>query len=295
MARRFQKTQRSCRLLVKHFWNILGQNYHRYVEWPNSVVAHRLQLQGFQQQQTRFRSFAGLFGIILVQRFTVQSPNITTIVQSDVVGNAEGGDRGEQTSTMNIFEVILQLICNADQKVIDCHVALATEYHFDRSPIAKQLNGGGLLNNGSYLIGNRCFPLRSYLVTPFSRPENPSEVNFNRHLAVALEFGQNTMNSMMKRFHILHSDRLNDLTDLNTIRRLMESICVLHNLSIAIEDDYLERSDRVTPWKPMVVEALEYSPLQEAEPAVSKEEKAAALQRRQQLMRNLPNVFSVPK
>lgn len=189
-------------------------------------MSQQLQLQGFQQHP-QLQIFPGLFAIILLERFKVytQSKN----------NNAEGGE---------YFEVMLQIVCNADQKVIDCHLEMVKEYNFDNSPIGVLLNNennGQILSKQCYLIGKNCFPLRSYLITPILKPRMSSEITFNRHMNTILNFGQNILNTILTRFNILRDNSLYEINDFHSTRQIMQTICVLHNLSIAIEDDYVDR------------------------------------------------------
>uniref|UniRef100_A0A1A9UUZ0 DDE Tnp4 domain-containing protein n=1 Tax=Glossina austeni TaxID=7395 RepID=A0A1A9UUZ0_GLOAU len=219
MSRRFQVSLLECESLVKQFWHIMSENYETYIRWPNSQLSQKLEVQGFQQHN-RLKIFPQLFGVVAMKRL-------------DIFLASEDSE----------IPVILQVVCNADQKVIDCFVELEQEYTFEETPMGQILTmNENSMPKDSYLIGNQCFPLKSYLIRPFSAPCFQKEQEFNRLLDLALELAQDSLDIMAKRFNALYALEARDLPE---VRKILETICALHNLSIAIEDDYVDRKRQV--------------------------------------------------
>lgn len=139
--------------------------------------------------------------------------------------------------------IILQIVCNVDQKVIDCFVELEQDYTFDDTPMGQILAlNENTMPKGCYLIGNKSFPLKPYLMKPVTSPCFRKEHEFNRLLEPALMLGQDTLDIMAKRFNALYALEAKDLAE---VRKILETVCALHNLSVAIEDDYVDRKREV--------------------------------------------------
>ncbi|XP_061390572.1 uncharacterized protein LOC133325889 [Musca vetustissima] len=219
ISRRFHIPQPDCELIVSQFWHIISDKYESYIKWPNSHLFQQLQLQGFQKHP-QLKIFPNLFGILALKRL-------------DIFLASEDAE----------ISIILQIVCNVDQKVIDCFVELEQEYSFDETPMGQILAlNENTMPKGCYLIGNKSFPLKPYLMKPITNPCFRKEHEFNRLLEPALRLGQDTLDIMAKRFNALYALEARDLAE---VRKILETVCALHNLSVAIEDDYVERKREV--------------------------------------------------
>lgn len=176
-------------------------------------------MQGFQKH-LQLKVFPNLFGVLAIKRL-------------DIFLASEDAE----------IPIILQIVCDVDQKVIDCFVELEQDYTFDETPMGQILAlNENTMPNGCYLIGNKSFPLKPYLMKPFSNPCFRKEHEFNDLLEPALKLGIDTLDIMAKRFNALYALEAKDLCE---VRKILETICALHNLSVAIEDDYVERKREV--------------------------------------------------
>lgn len=211
--------QAECEAVINNFWHIISDKYESYIKWPNSQLSQQLQLQGFQKH-SQLKIFPNLFGVLATKRL-------------DTFMATEDSE----------VSIVLQIVCNVDQKVIDCFVELEQDYSFDETPMGQILAlNENTMPKGCYLIGNKSFPLKPYLMKPFANPCFRKEQEFNRLLEPALTLAQDTLDIMAKRFNALYALEARDLAE---VRKILETICALHNLSVAIEDDYVERKREV--------------------------------------------------
>ncbi|KAH8261226.1 hypothetical protein KR044_005637 [Drosophila immigrans] len=215
IARKFQFPWSLCQQVVRSFWHIISDNYESFIKWPNSLEAQQSTLQGFQAV-SQLSCFQELFGIIVLKRV-------------DIFMECEHAE----------VAVVLQLICNAEHKIIDCYVELEQDYSFEESPIGQTLAlNPRTMPAGSYLIGSHSFPLKSYLIRPIEAECFRKDSVFNGLLEPAFQLAENVLDSLARRFQTLYAL---EARDLNEVRLIVESICAMHNLCVEYEDDYLEK------------------------------------------------------
>lgn len=223
ISKRFKISQSDCEAIISQFWHIISDKYESYIKWPNSQLSQQLQIEGFQKH-SKLKIFPNLFGVLAIKRLDI------FLVSED----AE-------------IPVILQIVCDVDQKVIDCFVELEHDYAFDGTPMGQILSlNENTMPKDCYLIGNKNFPLKPYLVTPISSPCFRKEHEFNSLLEPALKLANDTLDIMAKRFNALYALEAKDLGE---VRKILETICALHNLCVSIEDDYVERKREVASFK----------------------------------------------
>lgn len=214
IARKFQFPWAVCQQVVRSFWHIISDNYESFIKWPNSLEAQQSTLQGFQDVP-QLRCFHDLFGIITLKRI-------------DIFMESEHAE----------VAVVLQLICNAEHKIIDCYVELAQEYNFEDSPIGQTLAlNPRTMPANSYLIGSSSFPLKSYLIRPIETECFRKDTVFNGLLEPAYQLADDVLDILARRFHTLYAL---EARDLNEVRLIVESICAMHNLCLDFQDNYLE-------------------------------------------------------
>ncbi|KAH8239053.1 hypothetical protein KR032_000299 [Drosophila birchii] len=217
IARKFRLPWALCQQVVRGFWHCISDNYESFIKWPNSLAAQRSTLQGYQRLE-ELRCFRELFGIITLKRL-------------DVFLESEHAE----------VPVVLQLICNAERKIIDCYVELFVEYSFEDSPIGQTLAlNPRTMPAGSYLIGNSVFPLKSYLMRPIEAECFRKDAVFNELLRPAFLLAEKVLDSLARRFNTLYAL---EARDLNEVRLIVESICAMHNLCEDFEDDGLTNDD----------------------------------------------------
>ncbi|KAH8270627.1 hypothetical protein KR018_012548 [Drosophila ironensis] len=217
IARKFRLPWALCQQVVRGFWHCISDNYESFIKWPNSVAAQRNTLQGYQELE-QLRCFRKVFGIIALKRL-------------DVFLESEHAE----------VPVVLQLICNAERKIIDCYVELAVEYSFEDSPIGQTLAlNPRTMPAGTYLIGNGAFPLKSFLMRPIEAECFRKDTVFNDLLRPAFELADRVLDKLAQRFNTLYAL---EARDLNEVRLIVESICAMHNLCEECQDDAIAGDD----------------------------------------------------
>ncbi|EDW29482.1 GL22751 [Drosophila persimilis] len=215
ISRKYQLPWALCQQVVRSFWNVISDNYESFIKWPNSLAAQQNTLQGYQSLP-QLKCFKELFGIITLKRL-------------DVFLESEHAE----------VPVVLQLICNAEKKIIDCYVELAHEYTFEDSPIGQTLAlNPRTMPAGSYLIGNSVFPLKSYLMRPIESECFRKDAVFNDLMKPAFQLAEKVLDALARRFNTLYAL---EARDLNEVRLIVESICAMHNLCEEFRDDYLDQ------------------------------------------------------
>lgn len=215
IGRKFNITKHVCQQVIRLFWRRISAQYETLIQWPSTPEKRQYTVQTFQSNQ-QLNKFQQLFGILATK-------------QLDVFLEAENEER----------QVVLQIICDGDQKVIDCFLVLADEYSFDTSPIGQTLAlNVQTMPLGSYLIGDESFPLKPYLLRPIGAPSDEKERAFNKALQPALLLAQQSLDSMAKRFNALYAL---EARNLHEVRKIVDTVCALHNLCVDMEDEYVER------------------------------------------------------
>lgn len=214
ISRRFRVPLSHCHIIIRDFWTIISEHYESFIKWPNSHEAQMHCITGFQAMP-ELKSLKNMFGVIAIKRLDI-------FLESE----------DEETS------VIMQIICSADHTIIDCFVELASEYSFEATPIGQTLEiNPQTIPTNSYLIGDRSFPLKRYLMRPFEIECFRVESDFNKIMNLAVDNANQVLDKMTKRFNTLYALEAKDMTE---VRKVIETICSLHNLCQEFGDDCIE-------------------------------------------------------
>lgn len=98
---------------------------------------------------------------------------------------------------------------------------------FQRSTLYRRLENDTLLPKGGFLVGDDAFPLKPYLLKPYSRASmNHAERIFNYRLSRARRIVENGFGILTSRFRVLaHACSL----DVRTTEKVVAAACSLHN------------------------------------------------------------------
>lgn len=208
ISRRFGVKLEDCQKDIRSFWSEVAQNKRYFLKWPNSIE-QRLILRKNRNNDI-VSPLRGYFGGILLEQF-------------DIFFECHNKE----------IPVVLQIVCDLKHRILDCFVDFASCYSFSNSPIGKRLEKEGLVDD-SYLVGDRNFPLKEFLLTPFDKKQgkfNRSEKLWNSLVDRVDLHAKSVLYKMMKRFNTLYALETKDLEELKII---CDTICCIHNLCLDV-------------------------------------------------------------
>lgn len=212
ISRRFGLKLEGCQKDIRSFWSEVAQNKRYFLKWPNSIE-QRLILRKNRNNDI-VSPLRGYFGGILLE-------------QLDIFFECQNKE----------IPVVLQIVCDLKHRILDCFVDFASCYSFGNSPIGRKLEEEGLAED-SYLIGDRNFPLKEYLLTPFDKKQgkfNRSEKMWNTLVDRVDLHAKSVLYKMMKRFNTLYALETKDLEELKMI---CDTICCIHNLCLDVSREH---------------------------------------------------------
>lgn len=140
-------------------------------------------------------------------------------------------------SRQDVASVALQAVCDPTGHFLDVFVGppgdLEAESVFLASPLAEELPHW--CQDGHHLVGGPEFPLREYLLTPFTPPDGSAahEAAFNERHERARAPIDRAFALLKGRFRQLH---FLEFVTANKMRRFIMACCVLHNLCVRAGD-----------------------------------------------------------
>lgn len=90
---------------------------------------------------------------------------------------------------------------------------------------------------GDYLLGDKGYASKSYLLTPFLNPNTPSEVAYNHAHAVTRNVIERCFGVLKRRFPVLS---LGIRLAMNTTLAVIVACAVLHNIAVEQHDEEIE-------------------------------------------------------
>lgn len=109
----------------------------------------------------------------------------------------------------------------------------------------------GILTDGSCLVADDAFPLKTYLIKPYNVPSSKEEKNFNYRLSRARRVVENAFGILVSRFRIFEKKIA---CKLSTVDSIVKAACSLHNwlrktesnnyfLSGSVDEENLDTGD----------------------------------------------------
>uniref|UniRef100_A0A3B1IY90 Putative nuclease HARBI1 n=1 Tax=Astyanax mexicanus TaxID=7994 RepID=A0A3B1IY90_ASTMX len=162
----------------------------RFIDFPTTPRV-------IQQKQTQFMQIAGfprVVGAIDGTHIKIIAPSIN----EDVYVNRK-----------RYHSINTQVVFDAEYNILDVVPKWPGSTHDARIFTESGLNKlfeTGLVPPGCHLLGDKGYPLRRWLLTPFSRTVTEAQINYNRAHRSTRSVVERGIGQWKRRFHILHSE-----------------------------------------------------------------------------------------
>ncbi|XP_068165143.1 putative nuclease HARBI1 isoform X3 [Antennarius striatus] len=211
--------------------------------------------QSFQEFR-RVAGFPGVLGvldcvqvlhIILTLRKTL-CPSVLLLIRLFLVQVTIKAPNSEDASYVNkkgFHSVGCQLVCDARGLLLSAETCwpggLKDTDVLERSVLHQQLQG---IEDG-WLLGDRRYPLKKWLMTPVDCPESPAEFRYNLAHAATHEIVDRTFRAIQTRFRCLDGTKGYLQYSPERSSSILLACCVLHNASLqsGLDAWTLERTD----------------------------------------------------
>ncbi|XP_056016141.1 putative nuclease HARBI1 [Ostrea edulis] len=183
----------------------------RFVQFPSSAAEIR-------RNQESFHAIAGFPGIV----GAIDGTHIQIIAPHEY--------ENEFVNRHNYHSINTQVVFDAKYRIIDVVAKWPGSTHDSRI-----LNESGLRvlfeNNHipihTHLLGDSGYPSKRWLLTPFLRPNQPSQLNYNRAHKKTRSVVERGIGQLKRRFHVLHGEiRLSP----EKACQVILSCAILHNI-----------------------------------------------------------------
>ncbi|XP_068612599.1 putative nuclease HARBI1 [Brachionichthys hirsutus] len=182
------------------------------------------------QEFRRVAGFPGVLGVLDCVQVTIKAPN------------------NEDSSYVNkkgFHSVGCQLVCDARGLLLGAETCwpggLKDADVLERSRLRQQLQG---VQDG-WLLGDRRYPLKKWVMTPVDCPESPAEFRYNLAHAATHEIVDRTFRAIQTRFRCLDGAKGYLQYSPERSSSILLACCVLHNASLqsGLDAWTLERTD----------------------------------------------------
>lgn len=203
---------------VHHCIDKIGRLAPKYIKFPST----REEVENAMQRFYKNSGFPGVIGAIDCTHIPITSPSIQI---------------GEQfRNRKGYFSMNVQLVCEPTLYISDVVAGWPGAHHdaniFDNSSLRAKFEWGELPQG--YLVGDSGYPLRSYLLTPVSNPENDREVNYNTSHVQARNCIERANGVLKRRFPALqYGLRVN----IENVPGIIVAAVVLHNIALFMNDE----------------------------------------------------------
>lgn len=166
--------------------------------------------------------FPGVIGCIDCTHIQIKSP---------------GGDNAElYRNRKGYFSINTQAVCDSSLRIMNIVARWPGSVHdstiFNNSRLHADLENG--LYGAGYLLGDRGYPCKPYLLTPFTNPILPDQQAYNRSHIRTRNTIERCFGVIKRRFPCLS---LGLRTSVDTTLTIIVACCVLHNLAINMNDE----------------------------------------------------------
>ncbi|XP_068165142.1 putative nuclease HARBI1 isoform X2 [Antennarius striatus] len=185
--------------------------------------------QSFQEFR-RVAGFPGVLGVLDCVQVTIKAPN---------------SEDASYVNKKGFHSVGCQLVCDARGLLLSAETCwpggLKDTDVLERSVLHQQLQG---IEDG-WLLGDRRYPLKKWLMTPVDCPESPAEFRYNLAHAATHEIVDRTFRAIQTRFRCLDGTKGYLQYSPERSSSILLACCVLHNASLqsGLDAWTLERTD----------------------------------------------------
>uniref|UniRef100_A0A3Q3VWC3 Putative nuclease HARBI1 n=1 Tax=Mola mola TaxID=94237 RepID=A0A3Q3VWC3_MOLML len=199
------------------------------VEKAPQFITFNIREQSFQEFQ-KVAGFPGVLGVLDCVQVTIKAPN------------------SEDSSYVNkkgFHSVGCQLVCDARGLLLSAETrwpgGLKDTDVLQRSALHTQLQD----SQEGWLLGDRRYPLRKWLMTPIDSPETPAEFQYNMAHTATHEIVDRTFRAIQTRFRCLDDTKGYLQYSPERSSSILLACCVLHNASLqsGLDAWTLERTD----------------------------------------------------
>lgn len=144
----------------------------------------------------------------------------------------------------DIPAITLQGICDARKKFIDVFTGIPSKIHDSRvlklSDINEQLPG--ICEGKFHILGDAAYPIREWIMVPYRDYGNLSEKEklYNKKFCATRVLIENSFGLLKGRFRQLTEL---DIHNVDKISKFIISCCVIHNLCIDNNDDFIDQCE----------------------------------------------------
>ncbi|XP_046345474.2 putative nuclease HARBI1 isoform X1 [Haliotis rufescens] len=194
----------------------------------DSLTSHRIlrrfvtfpvQPQEIRRHQQRFyqtANFPGIVGVIDGTHIQIQAPSV---------------NEKEFVNRHNYHSVNTQIVFDSDDHIIDIVARWPGSTHDSRilttSGLCRMFEGNRLPVS-CHLLGDSGYPCRRWILTPFLRPLQGPQTNYNRSHKKTRSCVERGIGQLKRRFHVLHGEiRLSP----QKACKVITACAVLHNIS----------------------------------------------------------------
>ncbi|KFM62282.1 putative nuclease HARBI1, partial [Stegodyphus mimosarum] len=197
--------------------SVLMQLAHKYIKYPSTEN----QLLEIQQGFCEVSGFSNVVGAIDCTHIIINKPAVP--------------DWFVYINRKNKFSINVQMVCDADLKVLDVVARWPGSAH---DAFIWSLCGfehcleSRILSHHGYLLGNSGYPLKRNLMTPFSNPSLPREYIYNEKHRKARGAVERCFSVIKSRFRALHDTGGTLLYSPNKVCKMVVAPAVLHNICL---------------------------------------------------------------
>ncbi|KAL2082806.1 hypothetical protein ACEWY4_022624 [Coilia grayii] len=188
----------------------------RLIRFPYSAQEQQEVMEDF----LRKTGFPNVIGAIDCTHVAIRAPHVNEYMY---------------VNRKKFHSINVQLICDAHMAILNAVVRWPGSTH--DSFIVRNCSVGNRLEAGAgrdgWLLGDRGYPLKKWLLTPIAHTETAEEAHFNTAHARAQSVVERSIGMLKGRWRCLDASRGRLLYDPEKVCQIILACCVLHNLCLS--------------------------------------------------------------